>query len=71
MAKDVRFMFDQWAVQKIERRYNPEYDIPHAPCPEVSWVEYALLQMILELEERISALERAVHDHDRELDATA
>ena len=51
-----RFKCNPWAVSKIVHRYNPEYDVPQG-CPEVSWVEYDLLQMILELEERISALE--------------
>ena len=40
---------------RIMSKYNPEYDIP--PGPEVSWVEWALLQMVLELEKRIIALE--------------
>ena len=49
---------------KIERAYNPEYDIPHAPCPEVSWVEYELLLMILELAGRIGELEQRVSDSE-------
>ena len=48
----------RWTKDKIERRYNPEWDIPQGACPEVSWVDYELLQMVLELEERVSALEK-------------
>jgi len=52
-----RFQSEPWAVERIERQYNAEHDVPSAPCPAVSWVEYTLLQMVLELEGRISALE--------------
>ena len=51
-----RFKCNPWTVQKIENRYNPEYDVPIGT--EVSWVEYELLQLILELEKRIIALEK-------------
>ena len=68
MSKDVRFKFDPWAVEHIEETYNVEDDLPRYPCPRVSWTEYALLQMVLELEERIRALEE--WKSDEQLEAT-
>jgi len=50
---------------KIERKYNPEYDIPHAPCPEVTWVDYDLLQMVLALADRVDELEERVADSEK------
>ena len=58
----MRFKFDPWAVDQIERRYDPEKDLPINGCPHVSWTEYALLQMVLELAERVEELEGAVFD---------
>ena len=57
MLRNVRFRFNPWSVQEMEKQYNVERDLPINGCPHVSWTEYQLLQMILELEERISALE--------------
>ena len=57
-----RFKFDPWAVDRIERMYDPEKDLPINGCPRVSWTEYALLQMVLELAERVEELEGAVFD---------
>jgi len=51
-----------WTVGKIERAYNPEHDIPSPP--EVSWVEYELLQIIKRQDSRIEELERQVKNLD-------
>lgn len=64
MADNARFKFDPWAVDKIKGTYNVEDDLPRSPCPRVSWTEYALLQMVLELEGRITDLEARVADSE-------
>jgi hypothetical protein len=53
-------------ADKIRERYNPDYDMPNQQ-PEVSWVEFYLLEMIeieqtrnRELDERVKSLERVV-----------
>ena len=63
-----RFARAPHSVEQIEREYNADYDMPHAPCPQVSWVEYGLLQMILELEERIAGLEGKLASMDEALE---
>lgn len=42
-------------LQEIERRYDPEHDIPEGPS--VSWAEWYLLQAVQELAEKVEKLE--------------
>lgn len=41
--------------QEIERQYNPGHDMPEGI--QVSWVEYALMQSIEKLYEKVEYLE--------------
>lgn len=42
-------------IEKIQNRYNPEHDLP--PGPPVTWVEMALLEIIIDLLGRVDELE--------------
>ena len=61
---DMEYRLQALGVPKIERSYNPEGDMPHFPCPQVSWVEYDLLQMVLALAIRIDELEARIRDSE-------
>ena len=62
---DMVYRMQALGSEKIERRYNPEYDVPHAPCPEVSWTDRALLEMCMALAAKIDVLEERVRDSER------
>lgn len=44
--------------KQIEARYNPDHDMPDGI--QVSWVEYALLKAVEELEDRVIELEKRI-----------
>ena len=60
---DMEYRLQALGAGKIERRYNPEDDLPKN-IPEVSWVEYDLLQMVLALAIRIDELEARIRDSE-------
>ena len=62
---DMVYRLNALGSEKIVRRYNPEYDVPHAPCPEVSWSERALLEMVMALAQRVDELEARIWDSER------
>lgn len=57
---DMVYRINALGSEKIVRRYNPEYDVPHAPCPEVTWTDRALLEMVAALAQRVDELQDEV-----------
>jgi hypothetical protein len=47
----------QRMLDQVQEDYNPDFDLPPAGVPEVTWVDEALFNAILELEARVLALE--------------
>jgi hypothetical protein len=44
-------------IEEIERRYNPEQDMPDDPV-QVTWVDYYLLEMVKDLMAKVTELKQ-------------
>ena len=52
----------QSIISQVERRYDPDHDLPASGSPPVTWAEMMLLDLIKRQQEQIEKLEHAL-DH--------
>jgi hypothetical protein len=59
-------MVNQHLIDRIERQYNPEFDVPLKPV--VTWVDATLLEIIKDQQAQIDKLQRQIDEMNAALE---